>query len=88
MKYYHHRIKDDDGQPFVKGGLTFAYEIEEGRCFYTFARCSRKDNFCKRIGRKIAEGRFDKRLAEGTVPSFFVVGHDIIEQILGHYANS
>lgn len=41
-----------------KGGKTICYhEDEEGNIWYAIAKCSSKDNFCRRIGREVSSGR-------------------------------
>lgn len=42
----------------VKGGKTICYrEDPDGNIWYSVAKCSSKDNFCKRIGREVSLGR-------------------------------
>lgn len=40
------------------GGITAAYEVKDNHIEYSIAKCHRKDNFCKKVGRDIAIGRF------------------------------
>ena len=56
IKYYH--IRPQSGT----GGTTIAYYLdhETKTVYYNVARCGPYDNFCYRIGRKIAAGRLDK----------------------------
>ena len=48
----------------AKGGLTVVVVYPPGRAYSTMgvAECSKKDNFCKKIGRDIALGRALKQL--------------------------
>ena len=43
----------------VKGGATIGYGFDDERqqLMYAVARCSKKDNFCKRLGRELVEER-------------------------------
>jgi hypothetical protein len=58
MNFIHLRSKSSDGTPATKSGTTIAWRrvatkaIEIG-----VAKCHYNDNFCRRIGRNIAEGR-------------------------------
>jgi hypothetical protein len=74
MKYIHLRHQYD-GLIMPTGGMTIAYDIDQDRVFYAVARCSVKDNFCRRIGRTVASGRWDKQLNDGTIKSAIVVGN-------------
>jgi hypothetical protein len=65
MRYLHLRCYNDDGTVDNRGGLTIGYTFhylhEEDRCEVTFAiaLCNYKDNFCRKIGRAIVEGRME-----------------------------
>lgn len=66
MKYAHVRfLKEDKSGLFkdqyeTKGGITFAYEfLPDGKVKAAMARCSTKDNYCKRVGRAISRGRME-----------------------------
>ncbi len=56
MKFYHHI------NPTNKGGVTIAYEIVESNkgksLVFSFAQCSKKDYYCKRIGRDRALDKY------------------------------
>lgn len=66
-KFAHFRNFNESGDVFgnvieVKGGVTVAYEETEDRngneiVTYAVAHCSPRDNFCRKTGRVIAEGR-------------------------------
>lgn len=45
--------------PSNNGGMTVAWraDVNSNVLVYSVARCSTKDNFCKKIGRDIASGR-------------------------------
>lgn len=61
IKFAHVRNKDKDGHPTAHGGITVAYDVNDDNEVIAFAsaRCSRKENYCKAIGRTIATGRLD-----------------------------
>jgi hypothetical protein len=59
-KFLHIR-NTEAGQVTGKGGLTVAYSQAEGNLYYAVARCSSRENFCRKIGRAVSRGR----LAEG-----------------------
>lgn len=90
MKYIHYRFMSD-GQPKPKGGVTFAYDTDEGHVFYAVARCSPKDTYNKKLGRSIATGRWDKAMDRGTIAGFVMVGEQsrrsLEAQIIAHYAD-
>lgn len=46
----------------VKGGnsVAYAFDDEQRRLFYSTARCSKKDNYCKRTGRELSAFRLQK----------------------------
>lgn len=50
--------------PGTHGGLTVAYKVEDGKALVAYARCSLKDNFSRRKGRLISEGRLFKGICE------------------------
>ena len=54
IKYSHRRLRDENGEILIKGGVTYAYI--EGDYFLIAGKavCSEKDNFCKKTGRKLA----------------------------------
>lgn len=64
INYAHIRPSSDSRS----GGLTIAYTNLEkgstGEVTYAIARCSPKDNFSRRLGRRIAEGRLDKGMSD------------------------
>lgn len=46
------------GAPLPRGGLTtVTVTLPDGHLFYGAAKCSKRDNYCKAIGRQIALGR-------------------------------
>lgn len=42
---------------FVKGGKTIAFEHDDTHVWYSVAKCSNKDNYCRATGRMYAERR-------------------------------
>ena len=61
----HYRKFDRQGQIMSKGGLTLAIKKEGDSLFIAQAQCGRKDNFNRKLGRTIAEGRLTR---PGTCP--------------------
>lgn len=58
MNYIHLRARNPNNTPITKGGTTIAWRINsDGSLEIAVAHCHFKDNFCRRIGRAIAEGR-------------------------------
>ena len=60
VRYAHIRNKDANDKVGPRGGLTLCYEISNGFVKVAKAQCNFKDNYCRRIGRSITKGRFDK----------------------------
>ena len=59
-KFIHFRntIDGRDGTIDTKGGMTVAFEeAEEGHIMFAVAHCSPRDNYCRKTGRAIAQGR-------------------------------
>ncbi len=57
--------------PFPKGGKTVCeIVLDDGRTFMGVAHCSMADNFCYRLGRKIAYGRAKAKMSETAQLSF------------------
>ena len=65
----------------ARGGLTVGYQIVDGNLCVSFAKCSRKDNYSKKLGRHIVRSRMDLgKMVLTTVPS----NHEyIIDAVLG-----
>lgn len=59
VRFLHIRnIEDKEtGSKALKGGKTLAYCIEGDQMTYAVAECGRKENYCRRTGRLISEGR-------------------------------
>lgn len=56
-KYAHFRLLDENEQYNARGGITFAMFVSNGVVTKLGAAlCSRKENFCKEIGRNVARG--------------------------------
>lgn len=66
MKFMHIRIMVD-GKPATKGGGTICYALMDEHVVFSVAVCSVKDNFCRKIGRQVSEGRFNVGQIE-TIP--------------------
>ena len=71
-----------------KGGRTLAFRVKEDTDNILFAvgyaQCSPKDNFCKRIGRAIAEGRLEKAPVLVEMSKEYVENnsvHDVVEHL-------
>lgn len=66
-----------------KGGATIAYEFnpDTRQAQYAVAKCSTRDNYCKKIGRDIAQGRLLNRvpvvlyIPEGETVAGFIAAH-------------
>lgn len=86
MKFIHLRYFDYVGGWRLEisnlGGMTIAYVEVDGRIVYAVAKCSRKDNFCRKTGRAIAGLRLMDRslLARKTAAS--------IEEVLDAHENN
>jgi hypothetical protein len=66
------------------GGVTVAYEVQDGHVTYTYSVCSPKDHYTKSIGRAVATGR----LQAPHVPNAgfpYVEGVNVVEQIINHH---
>ena len=61
IHFFHIRKYNAWGEPKNNAGTTIAAKIDAGLngILYTKARCSKRDNFCKKIGREIAAGRLN-----------------------------
>lgn len=79
-----------------KRALTLALRYDEqGNLYIGHAVCSPRDMFCKKIGRKIADGRISSLLAKGKLPYFVDVCNraesvyddieDFIKKSVEHY---
>lgn len=73
LRYIHLRNRYD-GYLMPTGGMTIAYDVDGDRVFYAVAQCSVKDNFSRRIGRRVASGRWHKQLMDGTIKTVIMVG--------------
>jgi hypothetical protein len=77
LRFIHFRVGAGapNFEPETRGGASIAYEINRPgngqplEVNYRVARCCPSDNFCRKIGRDIAKGRFEKFGPQGT---FFV----------------
>lgn len=45
--------------PLGKGGMTVAYEVDDDTIRFAVAKCSQRDNYCRKTGRAIATGRLN-----------------------------
>jgi hypothetical protein len=57
MKFMHFRYHWDK-ELEAKGGVTVAYEVKDNVISMSMAKCHERDNFCRKIGRDIAMGRY------------------------------
>ena len=59
IKFFHKRVKLDNGTISSNGGTTTAYQIDDKLEVHGYAKawCHNKDHFCKYKGRVKAEGR-------------------------------
>lgn len=55
---YHHNSQNPNDR------FTFVGEVDDDSIKISAAKCKDKDNFCKRLGRTIAEGRLSKNLVD------------------------
>jgi hypothetical protein len=66
-KFLHVRYSYEDGKDNIlvadQGGLTIAYEVKDGVLRLAKARCSVKDMFNYKVGRKIASDRLNTKRA-------------------------
>lgn len=65
MRYLHLR-KRVNGTPKPKGGKTVAYDVNGNVVTLAWAKCSKRDSYCKRIGRDIATGRYIRAFGSGS----------------------
>lgn len=56
-EFLHLRFTDTSGQPLPHGGVTVCYLPSEGKAKIGIAMCSPEQNFNRKIGRLISEGR-------------------------------
>jgi hypothetical protein len=67
MKFLHLR-KKKHGKALPHGGVTVAYQYPEGSdnvIKIAIAQCSDRDNFSRRRGRQISEGRWQQAFVNG-----------------------
>ena len=62
--FYYHRTK---GMPSGLNGVTVGVGVREGKWVYATAIARKPDNFSRKIGRKIVEGRLKKAFVEGLI---------------------
>lgn len=56
-RYWHFRNRNEKGEIESCGGVTVAVVLFGGASRWGVARCSSRDNFSKKLGRVISEGR-------------------------------
>jgi len=85
----HYRKFDRRGQIMPKGGLTLAINQDGNYLTIAMAQCGRKDNFDRKMGRTIAEGRLKARsnghlyqleLPEATSVKSFIHAQDFVQE--------
>ena len=64
--FIHYRKFDRMGQIKAKGGLTLAIKSDGEYVYVATAKCGQKDNFDRKLGRTIAEGRLNSGSPEHT----------------------
>lgn len=57
VRVHHHRRSSVDGVNSRGGKTVVEVTTPDGKTLYGYARCSRKENFNKRLGVRIALGR-------------------------------
>ena len=63
--HFRHIRNFDKKNITARGGRTIAFrQIDENTIEFAIAKCSPKDNFNKKIGRRIAEGRLNSGKVE------------------------
>lgn len=90
IKYVHLRCFQLEGTIEPKGGITIAYEfmLDNGPTSvvrYSFAICSPKDHYNKKIGRAVAAGRLRPGSKAPTYEFHRVEGVNTVEQILNYH---
>ena len=80
-KFIHIRARRINGSVLEKGGITVAYDFDPYTRIARFAvaHCSKRDNYCKRIGRDVAQGRLLFGNQQAVVPE----GSSIAATIVG-----
>lgn len=59
IRNLHNENNGDDSYISCKGGTTIAYEMEGTFVRFSTAKCSERDNYCRKTGRTIATGRLN-----------------------------
>lgn len=77
-KYKH--IRFSDYLIFTGGALTIAYNEGTNGIEYGVSYCSKKDQFCRKTGRELAESRLNS--AEGMFVPYSTKGNNVILKIL------
>jgi len=89
VSFMHYRKYDRQGQIESKGGLTLAIERHGNQLIVAMAECGRHDNFNRKLGRTIAEGRLRARsnnhlvqleLPPDTVPKSYIHNQAFVRQ--------
>jgi hypothetical protein len=65
MKFLHFR-EFAKSRISATGGVTIGYETDATSTKYTWSLCCRKDNYNKKIGRSIVQGRYEFGHSETT----------------------
>ena len=64
MRFLHLR-KRKNGTVHAKGGVTVAYEVVGNLVTFATAKCSKRDSYCRKTGRSIAQGRWVAQFVNG-----------------------
>jgi hypothetical protein len=59
IRNLHNENNGDDSYISCKGGTTVAYEVDDDTIRFAVAKCSIRDNYCRKTGRAIATGRLN-----------------------------
>lgn len=69
VRFMHIRKHDSKGNLKATEGATIAVKAEGERYHVYAAFCSKRDVFCRRIGRAVAEGRLNHYLTNKEIPA-------------------
>lgn len=86
--YQHFRQPTEDGEISNLGGITYGFVIDGDQVHFAAAVCSPKDNYDKKVGRRLVDERLKQYLdgkqvvtaesPEGRYPLAFTLGADFV----------